>query len=74
MTDPRRERDGGRLTTPESPQEQGRRQHASNTDGTDRDFDESGESINQGHGHPREQRRGGEPGGERGGQRGDHPG
>ena len=24
--------------------------------GTNRDFDESGESINQGHGHPREKR------------------
>ena len=26
------------------------------TSGTNRDFDESGESINQGHGHPREER------------------
>lgn len=26
------------------------------TRGTDRDFDESGESANQGHGHPREER------------------
>ena len=26
------------------------------TRGTNRDFDESGESINQGHGHPREER------------------
>ena len=29
---------------------------SSSTSGTDRDFDESGESINQGHGHPREER------------------
>lgn len=29
---------------------------SSSTSGTDRDFDKSGESINQGHGHPREER------------------
>lgn len=29
---------------------------SSRTSGTDRDFDESGESLNQGHGHPREER------------------
>jgi hypothetical protein len=57
MTDPRRERDGGKLTTPDDPQEQARRrQQGSSTDGTNRDFDESGESQNQGHGHTREQR------------------
>jgi hypothetical protein len=57
MTDPRRERDGGKLTTPASPQkQQSQRQHGSSTEGTNRDFDESGESQNQGHGHPREQR------------------
>ena len=31
----------------------------SRTAGEDRDFDESGESKNQGHGHPREERSGG---------------
>lgn len=29
----------------------------SRTAGTDRDFDETGQSDNQGHGHPREERR-----------------
>ena len=29
---------------------------SSSTSGTDRDFDESGEAMNQGHGHPREER------------------
>jgi hypothetical protein len=32
------------------------RKHASRTEGTDRDMDETGESKNQGHGHPREER------------------
>lgn len=32
--------------------------HSSSTAGTDRDYDESGEAKNQGHGHPR----GGNPG------------
>lgn len=59
MTDPRREQEGGRLTTPESPQkQQSGRQHSSKTAGTNRDHDESGESKNQGHGHPREERGG----------------
>ena len=31
--------------------------HASRTEGTDRDMDESGESKNEGHGHPREERK-----------------
>jgi hypothetical protein len=30
--------------------------HRSKTAGTNRDFDETGESANQGHGHPREER------------------
>jgi hypothetical protein len=30
--------------------------HRTRTAGTDRDFDETGESANQGHGHPREER------------------
>jgi hypothetical protein len=32
------------------------KKHASRTEGTDRDMDETGESKNQGHGHPREER------------------
>jgi hypothetical protein len=57
MTDPRREREGGSLTTPEHPQKQaGKQQHADRTAGTDRDYDDSGEAANQGHGHPREER------------------
>lgn len=60
MAEPGRERDGGRLTTPDSPPDQAaRRQQQSGrsvTEGTNRDFDDSGEAINQGHGHPREQR------------------
>jgi hypothetical protein len=58
MTDPGHEREGGRLTTPESPQKQAARKQdgSSKTEGTNRDFDESGESQNQGHGHPREER------------------
>ena len=30
--------------------------HSSRTSGTNRDFDETQESANQGHGHPREER------------------
>jgi hypothetical protein len=60
MTDPGREREGGKLTTPDSePGQAARRQGESGrstTEGTNRDFDESGESANQGHGHPREER------------------
>lgn len=60
MTDPGREREGGELTTPDSPPEQAARRQSGTgqpgTEGTNRDFDESGRSINQGHGHPREQR------------------
>jgi hypothetical protein len=57
MTDPGKERDGGELTGPDAPPRQAsQKQHASRTEGTNRDFDESGESVNQGHGHPREER------------------
>jgi hypothetical protein len=56
MTDPRQEREGGKLTTPDSPPKQASRKQDSKTAGTNRDFDESGESVNQGHGHPREER------------------
>jgi hypothetical protein len=35
----------------------------SRTAGTDRDMDESGESMNQGHGHPRDRQRGSEDAG-----------
>lgn len=57
MVDPRRERDGGTVKPGPSPLKQGSKQeHSSKTEGTNRDFDESGQSANQGHGHPREER------------------
>lgn len=57
MVDPRRERDGGAVKPGSSPQKDSAKQrHRSKTEGTDRDFDESGESDNQAHGHPREER------------------
>jgi hypothetical protein len=56
MADPRKERDGGSLKTPEpKPRQETQKQHSSTTEGTNRDFDDSGDAINQGHGHPREQ-------------------
>jgi hypothetical protein len=65
VTDPRKERDAGTITSPDSPRKQASQQQdeSSRTEGTDRDFDESGESINLGHGHPREERGAGEAGG-----------
>ena len=61
MTDPRRERDGGRVRPGSSPQKDpAGREHRTRTAGTDRDFDQSGESDNQAHGHPREERDGGQ--------------
>lgn len=63
MTDPGKERDGGTLTTPDAPPRQAsQKPHSSRTSGTNRDFDESGESVNQGHGHPREEREAGRDG------------
>jgi hypothetical protein len=57
MTDPGKEREGGQLTTPPAPPDQAaRREHGSRTEGTNRDYDESQRSANQGHGHPREER------------------
>jgi hypothetical protein len=57
MTDPRSTRREGRISTPKSPQkEPARRKHSDRTAGTNRDFDETDESRNQGHGHPREER------------------
>ena len=55
MTDPRRE--GGRdaKTTGNRPEPESG-QDGKRTAGTDRDLDESQESKNQGHGHPREER------------------
>jgi len=59
MIDPNRERSLGdaagasRRGSPNKPQPQ------SHTEGTNRDFDESGESANQAHGHPREERESG---------------
>jgi hypothetical protein len=45
MTDPRTERDAGTIRSPDSPQKQASpRRHQSPTEGTNRDFDESGES------------------------------
>ncbi|HEX6134314.1 MAG TPA: hypothetical protein VFZ24_10125 [Longimicrobiales bacterium] len=62
MIDPRREREGGRVKTPPDPRKDASKQaHRSKTEGTNRDFDESGTSDNQAHGHPREER--GRPGG-----------
>ena len=57
MVDPRREREGGTVKPTSSPQKNAsKQQHRSKTEGTNRDFDQSGESDNQAHGHPREER------------------
>jgi hypothetical protein len=57
MSDPRKERSTSQGTPADGPSKASpREQHASKTEGTNRDFDESGESANQGHSHPREQR------------------
>jgi hypothetical protein len=57
MIDSRREREGGEVKTPASPQkDETKREHRSKTEGTNRDFDESGTADNQAHGHPREER------------------
>lgn len=57
MADPRKEHGAGTVKAPASPQkDDSQRQHRSKTEGTNRDFDESGTSDNQGHGHPREER------------------
>jgi hypothetical protein len=60
MSDPGRERDEGQVKPTDA--QEGASQHdnsrndSSRTEGTNRDFDDSGESRNQGHGHPREER------------------
>ena len=57
MRDPRRTREAGDVKTTTSPQKDAsKRQHRGKTEGTNRDFDASGQSENQGHGHPREER------------------
>jgi hypothetical protein len=57
MTDPKKTRQAGKVTQPKSPQkEPSERKHSDRTAGTNRDFDETGESRNQRHGHPREER------------------
>lgn len=57
MKDPRETREGGEVKTTSSPQKDAsKRQHRAKTEGSDRDFDESRQSDNQGHGHPREER------------------
>jgi hypothetical protein len=57
MTDPRRERGGGTVKPSEGAEEQAAdSRRSSKTEGTNRDFDESGEAANQKHGHPREER------------------
>ncbi|HEX2168331.1 MAG TPA: hypothetical protein VHG09_13940 [Longimicrobiales bacterium] len=57
MIDPRREREGGTVKPGSSQQKQAsKQQDRSKTEGTNRDFDESQQSDNQGHGHPREER------------------
>jgi hypothetical protein len=55
MTDPNSERSAGTVTPGDGPSRgEPREKHASSTEGTNRDLDESGESRNQGHSHPRE--------------------
>lgn len=67
MTDLKRgEQQGGRRSSGLSPRTGGQEDESNRgeefgtaeraTRGTNRDFDESGESHNQGHGHPREER------------------
>lgn len=57
MADERRERNGGQRIAPSSPaKKDDPDKHRSKTAGTNRDFDETGEADNQGHGHPREER------------------
>lgn len=64
MADPRRESEearqprttGGGESADESKQGDAGTKSRSKTEGTNRDFDETGESRNQGHGHPREER------------------
>lgn len=63
MTDPRKETSGGQVTPGSSRKgtdrdSAGQNRDNERTSGTNRDFDESGESMNQGHGHPREERGG----------------
>jgi hypothetical protein len=61
MAEPGKERDGGAITAPDAePSKTSQKQHSSSTEGTNRDFDESGDAKNQGHGHPREERDGNE--------------
>ena len=63
MADPRKERDAGSVKPGRSAQrDPAEREHRSKTAGTNRDFDQSGESDNQAHGHPREERDGGQDG------------
>lgn len=52
-TDESSERKAGASPRQGESREGGSRQGASKTAGTNRDFDESGESMNQGHGHTR---------------------
>jgi hypothetical protein len=59
MTDPGREQEGGQVKPSDGPQKRAAQEHDAKTAGTDRDADESGESRNQGHGHPREERQDG---------------
>jgi hypothetical protein len=61
MADPRKERTSADVTPDDGPRKGSPREtHASRTEGTNRDYDESGESRNQGHSHPREEREGDE--------------
>ena len=60
MTEPREEQTVGHTHQGAEPGRIGGREakqaHGSKTEGTNRDFDETRESANQGHGHPREER------------------
>lgn len=58
MTDLKRTVQGDGGVAKEPGQHGSERDGSSRTAGTNRDFDESGTTENQGHGHPREQRQG----------------
>ncbi len=61
MTDLKRHVEDEHGVSKEMPARQERQKGRSRTAGTDRDFDDSGTSENQGHGHPREERRSFQP-------------
>jgi len=57
MAEPGKERDAGKVTQEDLPSRRAASpERNSKTEGTNRDFDDKGDSRNQGHGHPREER------------------